>query len=796
MFFHRPSAPGNSRMRIRLLLTLLLVAFLAGCGSDSTSSDFPAPLPSPLASPLSSPSPAASVSVSPGSSPLPSPTASPVTPPLATLTVQLLLEQLRVVQAYVETVRLVGLDAAGRRVYGPVERPKQATLVFADVPSNVVEIQLDFLIGPPGDQTVTGVFRGPVNLTSGAATINDPDFVDVNTVQSLSVTGPATLARGAQAQLVATGTFTNGKAYDLTSAVRWASSASSVATVSLSGQVTAVAPGTATLTARRDNLVGSLNLTVSPATLVSLAVSPASASIPAFTTQAFTARGTFSDNTTQDLTTQVTWSSSKASVASISPTGLATATAPGSTVITARQAGVSGNATLSVSGAAVVNAVILPANPRVPLFSYQTFTLNATLSDNSVRDLTAFANWSSSEPSIAAVTQPGELRALNEGTAMLTASLGAVLAQTNVTAFIPNNGGGGGGGVQAVRFAAAVNFPLVRSPNQMTSGNFTASGRPDLATANTGTDDVAVLLNTGGAFGAASFYGAGLGAIGIAAAAFDGDGFLDLLTADQTGDTVSILLGDGAGAFSIFNSFTAGAGSSPRGVVVADFNGAGGLDAATANSGSGTGTNGLSVLLNDGTGNLLAPVQFDTGGGPFGIASGLFNGDAFLDLAVACASANAVTVRFGNGAGAFPTFVNVTVGASPRRILARDLNGDGRLDFATADSNGNTISLAFGDGAGGFAPAFQLAVGSGPNEIAAGDFNGDSLLDLAVANSASNSVSILTGNGSGSYTPAATLGVGTNPTTIVVADFNGDGRLDLATGNLLSNNVSLLLQLP
>lgn len=775
------------------MIGLLLLAFVPGCGSDDSVSVGNPPVtisPGPTVVPSLPASPAASVN--PGASPSPSPGVVP-----ATLTVQLVLEQLRVVQAYVQFVRVSGLDAGGRRVYGPVEQPKQATLIFTGVPSNVVTIELDLLIGPAGDQTVTGIFRGPVNLTSGAATINDPNFVDVNTVQSLNVTGPTAVARGAKVQLSAQGTFTNGKVYDLTTAVRWASANVSVATVSATGEVTGVSPGTSAITASRDSLSASRNVTVSPASLVGLTVSPGNASIATSGTQAFTARGTFSDNTTLDLTTQVAWSSSNTSVATISAAGLASAGAPGTTTITASKGGVNGTASLAVSGPTVVNATIFPQNPNVPLFSYQMFGLNATLSNGSVQNLTNLATWTSSEPSIAAVTQPGEIRALNRGTAVLTAAVGGVQAQTNVTAVDQSGGGGGGGGDNGqVRFAAAVNFPLVRSPRQMTSGNFTATGRPDLATANPGTDDVSVLLNSGGSFGAASFFGAGLQPMGIAAAAFDGDGFLDLLTADQLGNTVTVLLGDGAGAFSIFNSFTTGAGSNPQGIVTGDFNGAGGLDAATANFGSAAGTNGLSVLLNNGAGTLLAPSQFDTGSVPIGIAAGLFNGDAFLDLAITGSGSDTVTVRFGNGAGGFPTFVNVTVGVSPQRILARDLNGDGRLDFATADANGNTISLVFGNGAGGFSAATQLAVGSGPLEIAAGDFNRDGLLDLAVVNDSSNNVSILTGNGSGSFSPAATLSVSTGPTTIVAADFNGDGRIDLATGNQGSNNVSLLLQQP
>ena len=83
-------------------------------------------------------------------------------------------------------------------------------------------------------------------------------------------------------------------------------------------------------------------------TLSSIAVTPASPTVPTGATQQFTAMGTYSDGSTQDITTQITWSSSNTSVATIGTSGLATTVVPGNTTITASQSGVSGNATLVV----------------------------------------------------------------------------------------------------------------------------------------------------------------------------------------------------------------------------------------------------------------------------------------------------------------------------------------------------------------------------------------------------------------------------------------------------------------
>jgi len=99
--------------------------------------------------------------------------------------------------------------------------------------------------------------------------------------------------------------------------------------------------------------------------LVSLAVTPASPSIAAGTTELFTATGTYSDRSTKVLTTAVTWSSSASSVATINWEGLAASVAAGTTTISATLGSVTGSATLTV-GAAVVKSLAFSAASAPP----------------------------------------------------------------------------------------------------------------------------------------------------------------------------------------------------------------------------------------------------------------------------------------------------------------------------------------------------------------------------------------------------------------------------------------------
>src|SRR5207237_4779047 len=161
----------------------------------------------------------------------------------------------------------------------------------------------------------------------------------------------------------------------------------------------------------------------------------------------------------------------------------------------------------------------------------------------------------------------------------------------------------------------------------------------------------------------------------------------DIATGNFTSDNVSVLLGDGAGAFSMASSFAAGDG--PITVVVGDFNGDGKQDLAVANQNS----SNVSVLLGDGAGSFSAATNFAVGSHPYSIAVGDFNGDGKQDLAVANMSSSDVSVLLGDGAGSFSDTANFSVGNSPFWVAVGDFNGDGQPDLATANFSSNNVSV-------------------------------------------------------------------------------------------------------
>src|SRR5262249_13316191 len=145
---------------------------------------------------------------------------------------------------------------------------------------------------------------------------------------------------------------------DLTSTAGWTSSDVTVATVSSTGLVIAVASGTTTVTATSGGINGSTTVTVNAASLQSIAVTPPNPSIAKGTSQQSPAPGTYPNNPPQDPPTQVPWASSMPSVATINSAGLASSVDVGSTSISAAMAGVSGSTVLTVTPATLQSIAV------------------------------------------------------------------------------------------------------------------------------------------------------------------------------------------------------------------------------------------------------------------------------------------------------------------------------------------------------------------------------------------------------------------------------------------------------
>jgi hypothetical protein len=327
---------------------------------------------------------------------------------------------------------------------------------------------------------------------------------------------------------------------------------------------------------------------------------------------------------------------------------------------------------------------------------------------------------------------------------------------------------------------------------------------------------------------------------------FNNDGFPDLLTLDDNGNTagVGIMLGNGAAGFGPVSSITTFACTLEGGITVGDFNNDGNLDFAVV-----SGTNGgdcnfnpgtLWIYLGNGAGGFTLKASYSMLGGPayHNAAGGLVTADlrsnGHIDL-LAIDPNNGIDVFLGNGDGTFvvPTAaVALTCPGCSNSEAVWDVNHDGKPDLVVASNNSSDgIFVLLGNGDGTFqAPVFYqqgsnsgalaVAIGElikgdhgdvvmgtgngayvyinngdgtfktpvlyGPswiNSITITDINGDKKNDLVVSSYSSSAVWTMLGNGKGGFTAGESFATSGYPNNVVVADFNGDKKLDFATSN-------------
>jgi hypothetical protein len=288
----------------------------------------------------------------------------------------------------------------------------------------------------------------------------------------------------------------------------------------------------------------------------------------------------------------------------------------------------------------------------------------------------------------------------------------------------------------------------------------------------------------------------------------------------------------------LFKSARYAVGAGPVSVVVADFNGDGKPDIATANRDAST----VSILINNGDGTFRKHVDYATGKYPLQVVVGDFNNDGKADLAVANDNDQSISILLGNGDGTFRPRIDTVLSPSGGvfSLSAYDLDNDGKLDLVVGPAD---VSL-LGNGDGTFqAPvAFHLyysgtlsyvlvtqlngldlvgvmndffpykivelvAKGGGTwlnyaewytnqparyGQLAAGDINGDHFGDIAAAWFGQNQAVICLSDPGSILNCWNTYKVGTGPIGIALADLTGDNLLDVVTANSGSNNISFL----
>lgn len=345
----------------------------------------------------------------------------------------------------------------------------------------------------PGAATVTA----RLGMTSGTTSVT----VSRATLMAITVAPEsATVPKGSTQAFTATGRFSDGTSADITNSVAWAAVNPAIASLSNAagseGEATGLAPGNTMITATSGAIVGRANLTVTEATLRSLAVTPAMGSVALGRSLQFTATGTYSDGTTRDVTQMASWSVADPMVAGISnsagSSGEATGLRMGSTGVRAVFGMVTAMATLAVTNAVLETIDVAPPMATVPVGERQSFTARGTYSDGSTLDITSQVTWSSATPAVATVSNGaatrGQATGVSGGTTLIRAALDGqmgtasltvtapTLAQLSIAPIAPTRRVG-----ETVQFAASAIFGNGTSQNVNNQTTFTSSN-PAVAT--------------------------------------------------------------------------------------------------------------------------------------------------------------------------------------------------------------------------------------------------------------------------------------------------------------------------
>jgi hypothetical protein len=367
----------------------------------------------------------------------------------------------------------------------------------------------------------TATITATLGARSGSATVT-VITASLNTIQVFPA--DETVPRGLSLNYGAVGLYSDGNAYDLTLTATWSSSAPTVATVSdalpTQGLVTTLAAGSTQIRATLGAITGATSLTVNTATLSSLSVTPALATMPIGAPRQYRATGVFSDGSSRDVTTLARWETGNLAVAAISNAagsdGLLTSLGAGTTTVTATMGTVVGTARVTVTNAALERITVSPPIARIGLQAIVPFTATAIFSDGSSFDLTHLAAWTSSSATVASVRNDAGFHGVTTGLAAGTATITATWL--------------GNTGTATLTVTNATLLDLYISPAVVRTGvgidvQFSASGlwtdgtTSDLtrvATWSSSLSSVAVISNAIGSQGLATTRGVGTSTIGAA----------------------------------------------------------------------------------------------------------------------------------------------------------------------------------------------------------------------------------------------------------------------------------------
>ena len=267
-------------------------------------------------------------------------------------------------------------------------------------------------------------------------------------------------------------------------------------------------------------------------------------------------------------------------------------------------------------------------------------------------------------------------------------------------------------------------------------------------------------------------YSVGSYPYGIASADFNGDTYVDLVTANYAAGTVSVLLGNGDGTFATRVNYSTGASQYPYFVDTGDMDGDGNIDIVTG------GSMGIVIFYGVGDGTFGEANVDYFGQAVLDIVVADFDNDTHLDIATSHAVRDSVGIHINNNDSTYTTHF-VATGYGTVSLATGNLDADNYVDILVGCSNGTVWNLQ-NDQSGSFIPT-EVHIGnlSDPAAVAITDLDGDNIGDFAVTHSVNDYLFTYLNNGDGTYAIDKAYVVTDNPTNVTFADVNYDNEVDI-----------------
>lgn len=278
-----------------------------------------------------------------------------------------------------------------------------------------------------GTSVVTAAFNGKTG--SATLTVKPSALVSI----AIAPVNPSVSA-GITQQFAVMGTFDNNTTRDITALSTFASASPLVASINpATGLALGKVTGTSVISATSGALSGSTTLTVTPAYLMSLAITPQSVTLQAGVTRQLVATATYSDGSSNDVSALANFVSANSAAVDSTTTGMLRGVAAGSSVITASFGGKTATANATTTAVTLSSISVTPASATIAVGAKQNFVAVGTYSDNSTAVITSNATWTASATAIATVLDTGAATGIAAGTTNITATVGGLSATAALT---------------------------------------------------------------------------------------------------------------------------------------------------------------------------------------------------------------------------------------------------------------------------------------------------------------------------------------------------------------------------